>query len=398
MTSGLFSDLLVIDCASFIAGPAAATVMSDFGARVIKIEPPGLGDSYRNLFRLRGTPDDLDYFWTMDSRNKQSLAIDLKQPLARAALETLLKRADVFITNYPFPVRERLLLRAEDVLPHNPRLIYASLTPYGEHGPERDRTGYDTTAWWARSGLMDMVRATGDTEPALSMPGMGDHPTAMAMYGAIVTALYRRQLTGEGGVVSTSLLANGLWSNSCQVQGSLCGYELTGRPPRGSRGAMVETYTAGEGRQFILTTTNPARDWPLLAKAVGHPEWLEDPLFATPADRFANQGVLVARLDALFGADTWKHWRARLMAGGLTFGIVGKVDDHVSDPQVEANAMLPEFADGYGLRTVDSPFHLDGEAKSAPRMAPGIGQHTREILAECGLTDDEIEALAAAPA
>ena len=115
MASGLFSDLLVIDCASFIAGPAAGTIMSDFGARVIKIETPGIGDSYRNLFRLRGTPDDLDYFWTMDNRNKESLAIDLKRPEARAVLEKLVKKADVFITNFPFPVRERLQLRAEDL-------------------------------------------------------------------------------------------------------------------------------------------------------------------------------------------------------------------------------------------------------------------------------------------
>ena len=136
----------------------------------------------------------------MDNRNKESLAIDLKRPEARAVLEKLVRKADVFITNFPFPVRERLQLRAEDLTHLNKRLIYASLSPYGEHGPERDRTGFDTTAWWARSGLMDMVRATGDTEPALSMPGMGDHPTAMAMYAAIVTALYRRQTTGEGGV------------------------------------------------------------------------------------------------------------------------------------------------------------------------------------------------------
>ncbi|MEJ0067334.1 MAG: CoA transferase [Caulobacteraceae bacterium] len=112
MSANLFSDLLVIDCASFIAGPAAATIMSDFGARVIKIEPPGIGDSYRNLFRLRGTPDDIDYFWAMDSRNKESLALDLKLPEARAVLEALVKKADVFITNFPFPVRERLGLRA----------------------------------------------------------------------------------------------------------------------------------------------------------------------------------------------------------------------------------------------------------------------------------------------
>ncbi len=396
MPSNLFSDLLVIDCASFIAGPAAATIMSDFGARVIKIEPPGIGNSYRNLFRLRGTPDDIDYFWAMDSRNKESLALDLKLPQARAVLEALIRKADVFITNFPFPVRERLGLRAQDLLHLNERLIYASLTPYGEHGPERDRTGFDTTAWWARSGLMDMVRATNDTEPALSMPGMGDHPTASAMYGAIVTALYRRQMTGKGGEVSTSLLANGLWSNSCQVQGALCGYELTGRGPRGSRGAMVESYQTLDERTFILTTTNPARDWPLLAKTLGHPEWLEDPRFATPQERFANTAILVALLEQIFGADTWENWRDRLNAGGLTFGIVAKVDDHISDEQLEANGLLPEFVDGYGLRTVDSPFFIDGEAKHPPRMAPGIGQHTREILEEFGVSPGDIEVLAAA--
>ena len=393
MERGLFSDLLVIDCASFIAGPAAATVMSDFGARVIKIEPPGLGDSYRNLFRLRGTPDDIDYFWALDSRNKESLAVDLKQPAARAALDVLIRRADVFITNYPFPVRERLRLRAEDVTPLNPRLIYASLTPYGERGPERDRTGYDTTAWWARSGLMDMVRATGETEQALSMPGMGDHPTAMAMYAAIVSALYRRQLTGQGGVVATSLMANGLWSNSCQVQAALCGYELMGRPPRGARGAMGEIYRTSDARSFILTTTNPARDWPLLAAAVGHPEWMADPRFATPMERMANAPILVKWLDEIFSSETWETWLERLNAGGVTFGIVGKVADHVSDPQIEANELFPEFVDGLGLRTVDSPIQIDGVAKSTPRMAPEIGQHTRQILAECGLAATEIEGL-----
>ncbi|HEY1425811.1 MAG TPA: CoA transferase, partial [Caulobacteraceae bacterium] len=182
MGQGLFGDLLVIDCASYVAGPAAATIMSDFGARVIKIEPPGEGDGYRSLIKYRAGDDVIDYFWTFDSRNKQSLAIDLKTPEARALLDALIRKADVFLTNYPFPTRERLRLRAEDVMPLNRRLIYASLTPYGEHGPQRDRTAFDATAWWSRSGLMDMVRATGETEPALSMPGMGDHPTAMAMY------------------------------------------------------------------------------------------------------------------------------------------------------------------------------------------------------------------------
>src|SRR5512146_1430341 len=211
MTEALLEDLLVLDCASFVAGPAAATIMSDFGARVIKIEPPGAGDSYRQLIKLPGVPvSELDYFWLLDNRNKESLALDLKQESARAVLETLIARADVFVTNFPGPIRERLRLRAEDILPLNERLIYASLTPYGEEGPEKDRTGYDSTAWWARSGLMHAVRATAQSEPARSIPAMGDHPTAVSLYAAIMTGLYRRSITGKGGMVSTSLLANGL--------------------------------------------------------------------------------------------------------------------------------------------------------------------------------------------
>jgi crotonobetainyl-CoA:carnitine CoA-transferase CaiB-like acyl-CoA transferase len=394
MSAGLFGDLMVVDCASFIAGPAAATVMSDFGARVIKIEPPGIGDAYRNLFRLRGTPDEVDYFWALDSRNKESLALDLRQPQARAVLQTLVKRADVFITNLPFPSRERLGLRAQDLMPLNPRLIYASLSPYGEKGPERDRTGFDATVWWARSGLMDMVRPNAEAEPAISMPGMGDHPTAMAMYGAIVTALYRRQLTGEGAEVTTSLLANGLWSNGCQVQAALCGYELMTRPKRGERGALNETYRAGDGRDFVIASTNPARDWPLLAQAVGHAEWLQDPRFATPEARLANGPALVGLFDALFAARPFEHWAKVLSDGDVTFGIVGTVYDHLADDQIEANGLFREF-EGSWLRTVDSPFEIRGEAKTAPRMAPGIGEHTRAVLAELGCSREEIEALAA---
>ena len=165
--SSIFSDLLVIDCASFIAGPAAATIMSDFGARVIKIEPPGIGDSYRQLIKLPGVPlADRDYYWTLDNRNKEGLALDLKSPEARPVFDALVRKADVFITNYPGPIREKLRLGPDAVMALNPRLVYASLTPYGEEGPEKDRTGYDATAWWARSGLMDSVRASAATTAA----------------------------------------------------------------------------------------------------------------------------------------------------------------------------------------------------------------------------------------
>jgi crotonobetainyl-CoA:carnitine CoA-transferase CaiB-like acyl-CoA transferase len=159
MSENLFSGLKVIDCASWIAGPAAATILSDFGADVIKIEPPGVGDPWRGRGPNPNSPTD--YYWQLTSRNKRSLAIDLKHDEGRAALHKLVAGADVFVTNFPLPVRERLGLAHTQLLPLNPRLIYASFTAYGEHGEEAAKTGFDSTAYWARTGLMDMVRAYG---------------------------------------------------------------------------------------------------------------------------------------------------------------------------------------------------------------------------------------------
>lgn len=389
--SSLFSDLLVIDCASFIAGPAAATMMSDFGARVVKIEPPGVGDSYRQLMKLPGVPQaDRDYYWTLDSRNKESLALDLKHKRARPVFEALVKKADVFITNFPGPIRQKLKLAPEDVMALNPRLIYASLTPYGEDGPEKDRTGYDATAWWARSGLMDSVRSSGAAEPGLSVPGMGDHPTAVALYGAIVTALYKRERSGMGSVVSTSLLANGIWSNACFVQAALCGADMSVRLERGQRSALTEIYPCKDGRWFMLVMINQVREWPVLLRAINREDWASDPRFATPVERRANVTILVEELEKIFITRNWAEWQKAFTDAGVTYGPIAKAADHTTCPQVAANNFLPEFADTPGLRTVDSPIRVSGEVKKQPLMAPDIGQHTRTILAECGLSDVEI--------
>src|SRR4029453_13250936 len=165
---GIFDGLRVIDCASWIAGPAAATILSDFGAAVIKIEPPGAGDPWRASTPVPGKTTD--YWWQLTARNKRSLAIDLKHPEGLAVLQRLIASTDVFITNFPLPVRERLKIAADDLLAVNPRLIYGSISAYGEQGKEAARTGFDATAYWARTGLMDMVRVTTETEPSRSMP------------------------------------------------------------------------------------------------------------------------------------------------------------------------------------------------------------------------------------
>ena len=219
MSGRVFDGLKVIDCASFIAGPAAATVLSDFGAETVKIEPPGAGDPYRRRATPPVGPGLADNpGFVLDGRNKASLALDLQQEAGRLVLHRLVAAADVFITNYPPPVRRRLGITYEELAPLNERLVYASSSGYGETGPEADKPGFDATAWWARSGLMHLVRAGVEAAPARSLPGMGDHPSAMATYGAIVTALYQRERTGKGACVGSSLLANGLWANGCSVQ------------------------------------------------------------------------------------------------------------------------------------------------------------------------------------
>ncbi len=393
----LFGDLLVIDCASFIAGPAAGTILADFGAQVIKIEPPGSGDGYRKLRHLPGVPvGDTNYPWRLTNRSKKSLAIDLKQSEGRAMLDVLVRRADVFITNYPLGVRENLQLRYCDISAVNPKTIYASLTPYGETGPEADSTGYDATAWWARSGLMDAVRVSSDTTPAVSVPGMGDHMTACSLYGAIVTALYRRQRTGQGGMAGSSLLANGLWSNGFMVQAALDGANMDVRLDQRKNSAFTQIYRCHDNRWLLLTILPQVQDvaWPRLARCLGHDEWLEDPRYANAASRYQHNQDLTAGIAAVIEQHDWNYWEASFTRYGITCGRVAKPADHAADPQVLAAGLLSEFSDNSG-RTVDSPMYVAGVAKSAPQPAPGIGEHSVEILTDCGVDPKTIADLRA---
>ena len=193
--SRFLDGIRVIDAASFIAGPVATTVMADFGADVVKIEPPG-GDTYRT----RGPgypPSPYNFPWIVDNRSKRGLALDLRTPDGQRVLHRLVRDADVFVTNAPLDSRERLGVRWEDLAPLNPRLIYGSITAYGEAGEEASRPGFDATALWARTGLMDLVRPSPDAPPSRSLPGMGDHPTGMSLFGAIMAALYQRERTGR---------------------------------------------------------------------------------------------------------------------------------------------------------------------------------------------------------
>ena len=395
MGERVFDGLKVIDCASFIAGPAAATVMSDFGAEVFKIEPAGAGDPYRR----RATPPigpglKSNPGFELDGRNKKSLALDLRRPAGQAALRRLVGGADVFITNYPPPVRRRLGITHEELAPLNERLIYASFSGYGGRGDEAEKPGFDATAWWARSGMMHLVRA-GEAPPVRSLPGMGDHPSAMAVYGAIVTALYRRERTGEGSYVGSSLLANGLWANGCSVQAQLCGERIQPQPVREAlRFPLRNHYRCRDGRWLLFSIVADEHRWANFKTAVGR-DALDAPQFATAALREANARELTALLDEIFASRDAAEWRRRLDAVGLVFGSVAEMDDIAHDEQIRANGMLVPVA-GQDLLTVDSPFWVAGEDKVPPRRAPTSGEHTDEVLATAGLSAEEIQELRAA--
>ncbi|MEL0093787.1 MAG: CoA transferase, partial [Pseudomonadales bacterium] len=193
--SFLFDGLKVLDVGSWIAGPVAGTMLADRGADVIKVEVPEIGDGYRQYAVLPFTPNaEVNYTWALDARNKRSMTLNLKSAEGMNILHRLIKDCDIYITNMPLPLRRQLNLCYEDIKGLNETMIYASLTPYGEEGSDRDNEAFDLVAYWNRSGLMDKMRPPG-SEPVQALAGMGDHPTAVAMYASIVTALLRKERT-----------------------------------------------------------------------------------------------------------------------------------------------------------------------------------------------------------
>ena len=389
-TENIFSGLKVVDLASFIAGPGAAVILSDFGADVIKVEPP-TGDTWRIGYKLPPQPRSHDnYPWHLNNRNKRGLALNLKSPQAADILQRLVKWADVLIVNTPHPARKKLKLEYEDVAQWNSRLIYADLTGYGEKGPDASLPGFDITAYWARSGLLSLTRDAG-APPTLPPSGSGDHATAVTLFSAIVTALYRRERTGQGSYVTTSLLAAGVWSCGVFVQAALSDatfFPLHDRlkPPN----ALINRYQASDDTWFVLVLTPD--HWPSLATGIGRQDLLTDPRFGDPAKQSANAPELTAILDEVFRSQPMSHWQEVFDQGHMTYGVVHAPSEVVKDPQLRANDIVVPI-EGAGEKvkfTVSSPLTVHGVSKVAARRAPEIGEHNDELLQELGFSSGEI--------
>lgn len=392
----LFEGLKVLDVGTWIAGPVAATILADFGASVIKVEQPGVGDPYRHLSGSPVTPhSDLNYMWMVDARNKRGITLNLATDEGHDVLMKLVRECDVYVTNQPLPARRKLRLLYEDLAPENERMIYASLTAYGEHGPDAEMEGFDGVAWWSRTGLMDEVRYQHST-PGMSVPGMGDHPTAVSLYAAIVTALLRRERTGKGGKVHTSLLANGLWANTCYVQGALVEADFSDhraiRPLVSPNRVLFET-SDKRLLQLYMVRTDELLDQLLIS--MGLEELLADERFGHD-ERPLHAVELTAKLQEVFATRTAAEWMAHFRADGVPVTQVMETREVLHDPQLRPNgiAVPPTDPRVRAKLVLNHPVNIDGLGRVGPRHAPEVGEHTSEVLAELGYSDADITAFA----
>jgi formyl-CoA transferase len=394
----IFSGLKVVDFASFIAGPSAAVILSDFGADVIKVESP-TGDLWRIGHKIPPQPQAKDaYPWHLANRNKRGITLDLKAPSAQQVLEKLVKWADVFIVNTPHRARKKLKLEYDDVAQWNPRLIYADVTGFGEKGPDSELPGFDITSYWARSGLLSMTRDAG-APPTWPVAGSGDNATAVGLYSAIVTALYRRERSGKGSYVTTSLLAEGVWSASVSIQAALCEAKFFAPHHRKNpANAALNVYRASDGAWFVLVVT-PDKLAPV-AKAIGRADLLTDPRFSDPAKLVANMSQLTEILDNVFCSQPMAHWYEVFNGVHVTFGVVREPQEVINDPQLRANDIVVplEGAGGKLTSTISSPIQVHGVTKTPARRAPALGEHNEEVLRQLGFSASEIDRLRASGA
>jgi crotonobetainyl-CoA:carnitine CoA-transferase CaiB-like acyl-CoA transferase len=381
--AGPLEGINVVELGVWVAGPATGGILAEWGADVVKIEPPS-GDPARLFGRMLGLDIDVSPPFEMDNRSKRSIVLDLTTDTGRATALELISGADVFVTNVRPGALQRLGFDFDALAPDNPRLVYGLITGYGETGPDADRAAYDVAAFWSRAGLAHLLTRPGDTPP-FQRGGMGDHSAGMTLAAAICAALLARDRTGSGQLVSTSLYRQGAYT----VSFDLNTYLMTGQPIAiGQRETMgnpcMNNYTAGDGRRFWIVGLEVDRHWPPLCRAVDKAEWLDDPRFVDARARAVNAVELIAELDQIFATKPLDEW-AEVFKGEPDFfwSPVNSVEDVVADEQFQAAGGMVDVPDKAGdVAMVATPADFHGTPWAPRSTAPQLGQHTDEVLAE----------------
>jgi crotonobetainyl-CoA:carnitine CoA-transferase CaiB-like acyl-CoA transferase len=392
--AGPLEGIRVIELGVWVAGPAAGAILADWGADVVKVEPP-TGDPARQFTQMLGGDLGINPAFELDNRSKRSISIDLTTGSGHDLMLELVAGADVFLTNIRMDALERLALDSDRLLAHNPRLVYAIITGYGLEGPERDRAAYDLGAFWARSGVASLLTAPGGWPP-FQRGGMGDHGVAMALAAAVNAGLVARERPGgRGQVVATSLLRHGMYTVGFDLNTHLrLGVPIAIGSHETMANPAMNCYRAGDDRWFWLIGLEGDRHWPTLCRAVDHPEWIDDPRFHDAAARRTNVRELIAAFDAVFATRTRDEWGEAFDREDMWWSPVQTTDEVLADPQAWAGGGFLEVPDGSSTATmINTPCDFVGTPTAARGMPPEIGEHTDEILTELGRTETEIASL-----
>ena len=388
----------VVEVANYVAVPAAGALLADLGADVVKIETPPRGEIYRRSRpRYAGYACDFDENppFHMDNRGKRSLMLDLRRADSRDALMRVVDRAEVFITNLLPARRKKYGVDHETLLARVPRIIVGAINGYGGAGPESDWPAFDYAAYWARTGMMDVMHDEG-VAPSLQRPAVGDHAAGVNLVCGILAAMRLRDADGRGRYVEVSLLQTGF-----HILGTDLANALVTRAPakrhdrRAPPNPLWNSYPTSDGRWLLLVMIDPEPYWAKLCAAVGRPELATDERFADGFRRLANSAVLVAELESVFGRRPLAEWRPILDAAGIIWAPVQRVDEAIDDPQARAMGYVYEIEHPTAGRfeTVGPPFRIEGEALGARRAASPLDADARDVLREAGLSDSEIEKL-----
>ncbi len=393
--AGPLDGIKVVEMGVWVAGPAAGGILADWGANVVKIEPPGIGDPSRLFKTMLGGDLPFNPIFENDNRNKRSIVVDLRSPEGLEIASDLIRDADVFVSNIRVAALVRLGLDPETLCERYPKLVYALITGYGREGEEADRAAYDIAAFWARSGIAHSLTQAGSPPPH-QRGGMGDHNAGLAAAAGVCAALFSRERTGKGQIVSTSLLRQGIYTLSFDLSVALrfgVPIQIGDRKTMGN--PAINCYADSGGRYFWIVGLEGERHWPSLARAVGHPEWLEDPRYAQPLERAKNAASLIVELDAIFATRTREEWGTIFDAEvDLWWAPVQSIEEVIADPQVQAAGGFVEVPDGVGTTMLPAtPVDFDGTPWVARSMAPEHGEHTDEILLEIGRAREDIDAL-----
>jgi crotonobetainyl-CoA:carnitine CoA-transferase CaiB-like acyl-CoA transferase len=379
----------VVELGFWVAGPSCAAILGDWGADVVKIEPL-TGDPFRGLsaYFALALGQEVNPPFDLDNRGKRSIGLDYTTERGRAVVLDLVDRADVFVTNLRVDALERAGFDHESLRARNPRLVYASVTGLGLDGDERGRAAYDVGSFWSRAGVATALTPEGANLP-YQRGGMGDHMTGMATAGAVSAALFERERTGVGQLVSTSLLRIGSymlgWDVSINLRTGLPTVPLTRTT---SPNPLIVDYGAKDGKRFWMLGLEGDRHWPNVVRAVDRPDLLDDPRFAGLFDRAANNATLVGVLDEIFVTRTRDEWASIFDREGVWWAPVQATHELIDDPQAVAAGCFVPVHDDSG-RAVATPVDFDKKTRIAG-PSPEMGQHTEEVLLELGYDWDVI--------